>query len=166
MFVRSARERQQRDKVFSAQVAAAIAISLLTLLGFYVDLHSAVRWPSRHEPLNVVTHQTGHDVVFAASTRTGWFRPAPISPSIRTLLVIDWVDGTALWEIEAETPRPVDIVYGQVPIGFSQTVPATGLPPAIRPGRWYGVTVHATHGTAVGVFQGRLDAAGYPRSMR
>jgi hypothetical protein len=133
-------------------------VVLLALLAIYVDLRSAGAWGRGREPLMVVARQTKGRVMFDVYERSGWLWSTRRPRAITVLSVADWVDGTAVWEIEAAKPRRVPVTYAQVPKGFSQTIPAAGGPPALRSGGFYGVTVH--DGRAIGVATFNVRAQG------
>src|SRR5262249_31904291 len=52
------------------------------------------------------------------------------------------VDDPVMWKIEPTGEGPIyklpEITYGVVPPGFTQTVPASGTPPPLAEGKFYG----------------------------
>ncbi len=132
----------------------------LTVLALYLDVRSAVDSAGEPGRLIVEVRQRSEPVVFDVYEKGVWFWPTPSTPRIALLRVSDWVDGTVLREIEASSkPRHVVVTYGEPPKGFSQTIPAAGVAPALRPGGWYGVTVRGDYGTAVATFNPRFGVA-------
>jgi hypothetical protein len=128
---------------------------LLASLALYVAQRSAVGVMSG---LIVVARQTSGQVVIDTYENRGWFWAPPRRLPIASLRVSDWLDGTAVWEIQAVGPRHVVVRYGEVPDGFLQTIPATGRPPALHPGGWYGVIASGHGRTAVTTFSARNGA--------
>ena len=98
--------------------------------------------------------------MFDVYERGGWLWSKARARAITALSVADWVNGTALWEIEASTKprRAAAITYAEVPKGFNQTIPATGMPPALRSGGFYGVTVRGDGATGVTTFNARDES--------
>jgi hypothetical protein len=95
--------------------------------------------------------------MFDVYERGGWLWSKDRTRAITALSVADWVSGNALWEIEASKPRRAAVTYAEVPKGFNQTIPATGVPPALRSGGFYGVTVRGDGATGVTTFNVRAD---------
>ena len=129
-----------------------VAVLLLAAVALYVDLRSTVSGAPGRGGLVVVARQRSGLVVFDVYENAGWLWPRPRTRAITALSVADWVSGTALWEIEASKPRRAAVTYAQVPTGFNQTIPATGVPPALRSGGFYGVTVHGNGASGVTTF--------------
>jgi len=151
---RKGRHGRDRYARMSAQLARAFGaiVMLLTVFALYVDLSSAVGGLRRREHLMVVARQARGLVVFEAYENDWPFRWRQRPSDIAVLRVIDWIEGTTLWEIEAPRPRRVVVTYGQVPTGFTQTIPGSGVPTPLKPGASYGVTVRGTGGSAVTTF--------------
>ena len=129
----------------------ALLVLALTVVALYLDLSRDIAL-RRQQRLMVVVRQTRDLVVFEASERRWPFPWESRSSDIGVLRVIEWVEGTTLWEIETTRPLRVSVTYGEVPTGFTQTIPSSGVPAPLRPGASYGVTVRGTGGSAVATF--------------
>jgi len=156
--VRSPHVKRPRNRSLGAHVSARVTtgfktlVLILAVLALYLDLRSAAGWGHGGEGLVVVARQRSGLIMFDVYERGGWLWSRPRRRAITALSVADWVDGTALWEIEASKPRRAPVTYAQVPNGFSQTIPASGVPRALRSGGFYGVTVHGGGATGVVTF--------------
>jgi len=131
--------------------SCVLILLALTAVALYLD-RSAGTALRKQEHLMVAVRQTRGLVVFEAYERSWPLQWKPRPTAIVVLRVIDWIDGTALWEIEATSPQRVVIAYGQVPTGFTQTIPGSGGPVPLKAGASYGVTVHSAQGSAVTTF--------------
>jgi len=155
------RRTKPRHQWLGAQFARGFGamVLLLTVVALYLDLSSAVDGSRKPEHLVVTARRTGGLVVFEAYRNDWPFRWRVMPGEIAALRVIDWVEGTPLWEIEASRPRRVAVIYGEVPTGFTQTIPKAGVPSPLRPGASYGVSVRghggsgalATFNTLIGI---------------
>jgi len=98
--------------------------------------------------LVVVARPQREPVTFEAYTNVGRIWPRRGDPwAISTLEVTvrrDQTGSVALWQIEAPSPRPGPIAYGQLPAGFVQMVPGAGAPPSLLPGESYVVAVRGS----------------------
>lgn len=82
---------------------------------------------------------TSHPVRFLIDHQ-GWPRPF-VCPRVTEFAVASDEDG-AVWQLAAESAegipaRELAIVYGELPRGFVQIVPASGQPPRLMEGRTY-----------------------------
>ena len=156
--MRSAHARRPRSRSLGAHLGTRLTTAFKTLvlimavLALYLDLRTAAGWGHGGDALVVIARQKSGQVMFDVYERGGWLWSRPRRQAITALSVADWVDGTALWEIEASKPRRAPVTYAQVPKGFSQTIPASGVPRALRSGGFYGVTVHSGGATGVATF--------------
>jgi hypothetical protein len=118
----------------------------LALLAFWFDQRANVSLASRADPLMVVIRHEGDQVMFEAHENVGRLRSTPGVPrSVSRLLVT--TRGDALWQVETVTPHAGPIIYGRVPEGFVQMIPAIGPPPALRADDECDVSVSGPGGT-------------------
>jgi len=146
------RKRQRRGHPRRhAPLARGFRLIVLTLTAFalYIDLSSGVGIAKR-QTLGVVARQTRGVVAFEAY-ETAWLSQW-WQPETTSLRVLDWIEGTPLWETEAASTRHVVVTYGQVPTGYVQTIPGCGAPQPLTPGVLYGVTVRGRGGSAQATF--------------
>ncbi len=161
------RHRRRRPRPEMPIVGLLGALFGIALIAFSLESHTGAR--TRSSALTVVTRQGMGQVVFEVYEKAGtswWPWSTPRAGEMASLRVSGWVDGTALWEIETSKPHPVAVTYGQVPHGFSQTIPATGVAPALQPGGWYGVTVRGRGGAAGATFNARVGSVGQASAFR
>jgi hypothetical protein len=136
----------------------------LTLIALWFEHHAGALPNPSQPPLMVAVRQRGGDVTFEVYENVGtlWSKPGA-SRSISTLLVTtrrDQTGATALWQIEAPTPRQEPITYGRVPEGFLQMMPGRGVPPALQPNEHYVVSVLGPAGPGRAPFNVRTTGIG------
>jgi len=164
------RMRQTFQLNLSAPVVGLLGGLLgLTLIALWFEHHAGVLPNPSQPPLMVAVRQRGGDVTFEVYENVGtlWSKPGA-SRSISTLLVTtrrDQTGATALWQIEAPTPRQEPITYGRVPEGFLQMMPGRGVPPALQPNEHYVVSVLGPAGPGRAPFNVRTTGIG-PRVQR
>jgi hypothetical protein len=161
------RPRRLQLSQFPENIRAMLLVALLLVVAvaLLVDTRTIVSIAARR-PVFVVARQSTNKVTFDVFERPVWIWPGHRRRPIRVLRVADWVDGTALWEIEASRPRTVHVTYGQVPEGFVQTIPAAGIPPVLVGGGWYGVIVRGEGARAMVTFNARATTIARDASPR
>jgi len=154
------RPRSLQLSQFPENARAMVLVALLLVVGIalLVDTRTIVSVAARR-PVFVVARQSSTKVTFDVFERPVWIWPGHRRRPIRILRVADWVDGTALWEIETSRLRSVRVTYGQVPEGFVQTIPPAGVPPLLVGGGWYGVIVRGEGARAMVTFNARSTTA-------
>ncbi|HYB42078.1 MAG TPA: hypothetical protein VEL75_09940 [Candidatus Methylomirabilis sp.] len=143
---------------------SAVALLLLGALAAYVIETDSLGGQFRaRDDYRVDVRETGGEVIFALHRGASWLRWGPTAArEIAVLRVYEWVHGTLLWEIEASPPRPAVVAYGQVPAGFTQTVPLLGAPAPLQLGGWYAVIVQGPRGAGRSTFTPRSGPPRHP----